>query len=82
MASNGSGVTAPTGAQDNPFATETKGKGKALASDATEDHPMGDNTEEDDDDDEEEEVEDVCTIRSPPDAPHYMGRANTEVTGG
>jgi hypothetical protein len=56
MASNGDGITS-TGAGENPFATETKGKGKAAASDIPQDTPMGDDAEDDDDDEEEEEEE-------------------------
>ncbi|OIW27428.1 hypothetical protein CONLIGDRAFT_682482 [Coniochaeta ligniaria NRRL 30616] len=55
MASTGSGATT-TGAADNQFATESKGKGKAAASEIPQDTPMGDDAE-DDDDDEEDEVE-------------------------
>lgn len=59
MATNGSGATT-TGAGDNPFVTEGKGKGKAAASDIPQDTPMGEDAEDDDDDDDdEEEVEEV-----------------------
>jgi hypothetical protein len=83
MASNGSGATT-TGAGDNTFATESKGKGKAAASEIPQDTPMGEDAEDDDDDDEEEEAEEVRasawinhkhpeTIRA---------EANAQVTGG
>lgn len=84
MASTGSGATS-TGAADNQFATESKGKGKAAASDIPQDTPMGEDAE-DDDDDEEDEVEEVrlsawivqCSSIS-----YYLGdEANAQVTGG
>lgn len=56
MASNSEGVTT-TGAGDNQSAVESKGKGKAAASDIPEDTRMGDDAEDDDDDDEEDEEE-------------------------
>jgi len=59
MASNGEGATT-SGAADKHLATETtesKGKGKAAASDVPQDHPMAEEAEDDDDDEEEEEEE-------------------------
>lgn len=64
MAPNSESVTT-TGAGDNQVAAESKGKGKAAASDIPQDTRMGEDVEEDDDDDEEEDEAEEVRSTSP-----------------
>ena len=62
MASNGEQGATTGGAGDNQQFAESKGKGKAAASDIPQDTPMGEEADDDDDDEEEEEAEEVCLL--------------------
>jgi hypothetical protein len=84
MASSGEGATT-TGAGGNPFATESKGKGKAAASDIPQDTHMGEDVEDDDDDDEEEEeaeVRSACSLVTQLFHTTTRDQANAPMTGG